>query len=186
MAQQSVCPVALSGVFASGLRRLIHKPDRILAPWVGEGTSVLEVGCGPGFFTLDLARLVGPSGHVVAVDVQQGMLDQVARRLAGSDMARRVTLRRCEPDRLGVEGPFDFVLLFYMAHEIPDLARFFRELRGVVAPEATVLLVEPPIHVSKTDFDKECAAAEAADFAVHERLRWWPEKAVLLAPVSTG
>jgi ubiquinone/menaquinone biosynthesis C-methylase UbiE len=186
MAQQSVCPVALSGVFASGLRRLIHNPEKILAPWVGEGNTVLEVGCGPGFFTLELARLVGPSGRVVAVDVQQGMLDKVAQRLAGTDMARRVTLRRCAPDRLDVEGPFDFVLLFYMAHEVADIARFFRELRGVVSSEASVLLVEPPIHVSKADFAKECAAAEAADFAVYERLGWWPEKAVLLAPVSTG
>lgn len=186
MASMSVCPVGLAGVLETGLRRLIHPPRKLLAPWIAEGDRVLEIGCGPGFFTVELARLVGPSGSVVAVDVQQGMLDRVAARLAATDVARRVHLRRCAPDALSVDGPFDFVLLFYVVHEIPDVPRFFRELRGVVADNATVLMVEPPLHVSRARFDAECAAAEAADFAVQDRLARFPDKAVLLAPLVTG
>lgn len=186
MASLSVCPVGLAGVLETPVRRLVHNPRKRLAPWVGEGMRVLEVGCGPGFFTLELARLVGPSGEVVAVDVQQTMLDRVAAKLAATDLGRHVALRHCAPDDLGVVGPFDVVLLFYVVHEIPDVPRFFRQLRGLVADDATVILVEPPLHVSRARFDAECAAAGAADFAVRERLAWFPDRAVLLAPLVTG
>jgi tRNA A58 N-methylase Trm61 len=46
------------------LRRLVHAPLALLRPYVKEGMTVLEPGPGMGFFTLDLARLVGPTGRV--------------------------------------------------------------------------------------------------------------------------
>jgi ubiquinone/menaquinone biosynthesis C-methylase UbiE len=177
----TVCPVGLAGMFSMRIRRLVHNPGRLLASRVGAGDRVLEIGCGPGFFTPDLARLVGPTGSVVAVDLQQGMLDRLAARLAGSDVARRVRLVRCDADHLGVAGPFDFVLLFYVLHEVPDATRLFRELALQLAPGATVLLVEPPLHVSAATFAAELAAAAAAGLAVVERPAMFPDKAVVLA-----
>ena len=43
--------------------------------------TVLDVGCGPGFFTLDMARLVGPSGRVIAADLQEGMLEKLGQKI---------------------------------------------------------------------------------------------------------
>ncbi|MDP2215825.1 MAG: class I SAM-dependent methyltransferase [Methanolobus sp.] len=63
-------PVERSGLLDSSIRRWLQNPQKILRPYVKEGMVVLEVGCGPGFFTLDIARMV-------AVDLQEGMLQKV-------------------------------------------------------------------------------------------------------------
>ncbi|HXN47666.1 MAG TPA: methyltransferase domain-containing protein, partial [Bryobacteraceae bacterium] len=69
-----VCPWWLGYLLASPIRRLAQNPSGTVAPYVREGMTVLEPGPGMGFFTLDLARLVGSSGRVVAVDIQPKML----------------------------------------------------------------------------------------------------------------
>jgi len=69
-----VCPWWLGYLLASPIRRLLHNPTRILTPFVRPGMTVLEPGPGMGYFTLELARLVGTSGRVVAVDVQPKMI----------------------------------------------------------------------------------------------------------------
>ena len=68
-----ICPWWLGYALASPLRRLMHDPRAILSPLVVEGMTVVEPGPGMGFFTLELARLVGPRGRVVAIDVQPRM-----------------------------------------------------------------------------------------------------------------
>ena len=55
--------------------QLAHDPARILAPFVRTGMTVFEPGPGMGFFTFELARLVGPTGRVSAVDVQPKMIE---------------------------------------------------------------------------------------------------------------
>jgi len=60
----------------------MQNPEKVVAPYVREGMIVLEPGPGMGFFTLEIARLVGPSGRVVAVDIQPHMLSRLKRRAA--------------------------------------------------------------------------------------------------------
>jgi ubiquinone/menaquinone biosynthesis C-methylase UbiE len=98
-----VCPWWLGYLLASPVRRLLHDPARILAPHVREGMAVLEPGPGMGFFTLELARRVGPSGRVVAIDVQPRMLAGLRRRAARASLERRIETRQARPDSLGVE-----------------------------------------------------------------------------------
>jgi ubiquinone/menaquinone biosynthesis C-methylase UbiE len=68
--KHGVCPWWLGYWLISPVRRLGQNPHDILLPYVREGMTVLEPGPGMGFFTIELARLVGASGKVVAVDVQ--------------------------------------------------------------------------------------------------------------------
>src|SRR5512140_3805504 len=98
-----VCPWWLGYLLASPLRRLFQDPARVLAPHVREGMTVLEPGPGMGFFTLELARRVGPRGRVVAVDLQPEMLAGLRRRAARAGLEGRIELRRARPDALGVE-----------------------------------------------------------------------------------
>ena len=72
-----VCPVALSGSLDNRIRRWLQNPEKILRPYITEGMAVLDVGCGPGFFSLEMARMVGKSGRVIAADMQEGMLQKV-------------------------------------------------------------------------------------------------------------
>lgn len=65
----NVCPVEKSGSLDNRIRRWLQNPQKILDPYVRESMEVLEIGCGSGFFTMDMGRMVGKSGRVVAVDL---------------------------------------------------------------------------------------------------------------------
>ena len=77
-----LCPWWFGYLLVNPLRRLRQDPRRLLGPFVRDGMVVLEPGCGMGFFTLEAARMVGPDGRVVAVDVQPRMLAGLERRAA--------------------------------------------------------------------------------------------------------
>jgi ubiquinone/menaquinone biosynthesis C-methylase UbiE len=159
-----VCPWWLCHSFDNPLRRLIHNPERMLKDHVRAGMTVVDVGCGMGYFTLGMARLAGPGGKVIAVDLQQEMLSALDRRAQKGGLSGRIVLHRCRPDRLGVEEQADFVLCFWMAHEVPDKPRFFGEIFSLLKPDGRLLLVEPRIHVSRSGFDQTLQTCLEAGF----------------------
>jgi len=129
---------------------------------------VLEPGCGMGFFTLDLARMVGPEGRVVAVDIQPRMLAGLRRRAARAGLLERIEMRTARPDRLGIgdlAGTVDLALALHMVHEVPDAAAFLGELHEALKPGGGLLIVEPKGHVSQTDFAALIASAEHGGYS---------------------
>ena len=128
--------------------------------------TALDFGCGPGFFTIDMAGMVGSSGRVVACDLQQGMLDRLRTKISGTAIEGRVTLHRCEEGRIGWNGSADFILAFYVIHEIPDQLALYAELLSLLRQDGQLLVVEPPLHVSARDFSRSMAAAEAAGLKI--------------------
>jgi SAM-dependent methyltransferase len=130
--------------------------------------TVLEPGPGMGFFTLELARRVGPGGRVIAVDLQPQMLAGLRRRAARAGLDGRIVTRLASSGSLGVDdlaGEVDFVLAFAMVHELPDAERFFAEIRATLAPGGKVLVAEPRGHVTSPDFEATLAAARRAGLA---------------------
>jgi len=152
-----VCPWWLCYSFDNPLRRLFHDPERLLGPYVKLGMTAVDIGCGMGYFTLGLARLAGPEGKVIAVDLQERMLAALESRVRRAGLAERIVLHLCRPDSLGVDGPADFALAFWMAHEVPDKPRFFREIFTLLKAEGRLLLVEPKIHVAGRSFERTLA-----------------------------
>jgi ubiquinone/menaquinone biosynthesis C-methylase UbiE len=164
-----LCPWWLGYLLASPVRRLFQNPRALLQPMVSEGMTVLEPGPGMGFFTLELARLVGPAGRVVAIDVQPRMLAGLARRAARAGLGGRIETRHAQADRLGtddLEAKVDFVLAFAMVHELPDQASFFAEAARALKPGAQMLLAEPRGHVTTEDFAKTLALAAQAGLSM--------------------
>lgn len=180
MRENRVCPVARAGSLDNRLRKIFQNPGKILAPYVKKNMTVLDLGCGPGFFSLELARLVGNSGQVIACDLQQGMLEKLAGKIRGTELEERVMLHRCETDRIGVDQQVDFILAFYMVHEIPDKPGFFKELVSIVKTGGTILLVEPPFHVSQKAFDQTLATAREAGLSVETGAKVMFSKTALL------
>jgi methylase of polypeptide subunit release factors len=86
--------------------------------------TVMDLGCGMGFFSLAMARMVGDRGRVIAVDVQQRMLDVLQRRGEKSGVASWIRPHRAEGDCLGIGTPVDFALAFAAVHEVSDTERF--------------------------------------------------------------
>jgi ubiquinone/menaquinone biosynthesis C-methylase UbiE len=177
-----VCPVTLAGALDSRIRRWLQDPRRLVEPYVREGMTALDFGCGPGFFTLELARLVGSSGRVIAADLQPGMLEKVRVRAQGTGLEPRITLHQCPPTRIGLATPVDFALAFYVLHELPDPAAFLTELRPLLTTSGRFLIVEPPFHVSQTAFAATLQIAQRAGFSLIARPRIRFSKAALLAP----
>ena len=147
-------------------------PVKILSPYVSAGMTVLEPGPGMGFFTIPLARLVGASGKVIAIDVQSKMLDELKRRAAKVNLLERIDARVTSADTMGIsdlEGKVDFTLAFAMVHEFPDAAHFFREAARASKSQARMLLAEPRGHVDEPQFAAELFAAASAGFSTADR-----------------
>lgn len=167
-----VCPWWLGYFLISPLRRLQVNPAKLLSLWVRQGMTVLEPGPGMGFFTLPLARLVGPRGRVIAVDVQPKMIRKLKRRLAKAGLEERVDARLVSADSLAISdlaGKVDFLLAFAMVHEMPSAARFFAETAAASKSGARLLLVEPAGHVTTEEFEAELQDAAQAGFSVIDR-----------------
>lgn len=146
-----ICPWWLGYFLASPVRRLFQDPRRILAPYLRQGMVVLEPGPGMGFFTLEMARMVGPTGRIVAVDVQEKMLAVLRRKAGRAGLASRIDIRLVEGDSLGIadlRGRFDFVLAFAVVHELPNAAAFLSEAAAALKPGGHLLIAEPTGHVS--------------------------------------
>jgi ubiquinone/menaquinone biosynthesis C-methylase UbiE len=159
-----VCPWWLGYWLTCPLRRFWQNPGPILAPYLHEGMTVLEPGPGMGYFTLELARLVGPPGRAIAVDVQPKMINRL-RRAAKAGLLARVDARVAAAESMGItdlQASVDFTLAFAVVHELPDVGRFFVEIARASKAGATLLLAEPAGHVKATDFDAELQAASAA------------------------
>jgi SAM-dependent methyltransferase len=166
-----VCPWWWGYTLINPLRRLRYDPRRLLMPYVRGGMTVVEPGPGMGYFTLELARLVGPTGRVIAVDVQPRMLARLARRAAKADLLGRLDVRLAKPDSLGIGDVTgaDFCLAFAVVHEVPDAGFFFAEVGHALKPCARVLFAEPKGHVKSSVFEGELQAAERAGFALLDR-----------------
>jgi ubiquinone/menaquinone biosynthesis C-methylase UbiE len=154
-----VCPAWFAWVINNPLRRWLHKPEEILGRLIAPGFTVVELGCGSGPFTVALAQRVGSSGRVIAADVQPAMLAKVQRRVAQAGVQDRVELHECTRERIGLSTQVDFVLAFWMVHEVPNAAALFAEIHEALNPDGKLLLVEPRFHVGWRDFEKEVDAA---------------------------
>jgi SAM-dependent methyltransferase len=146
--------------------------------------TVLEPGCGMGYFSLPLARMVGPSGRVVCVDLQPRMVAGLVRRARRAGLSERVEASVCSLGDLGVERwreHIDLVVAIHMVHEVNDPGRLFAQAHDSLRPGGRFLLLEPKGHVSEAGFDDEVATATRAGFAAVARPVVRRSHAVLLS-----
>ncbi|MBP1665599.1 MAG: Methyltransferase type 11 [Bacteroidetes bacterium] len=175
-----ICPVEYAGSLDNPIRKLVHKPHRILEAYISKGMTVLDLGCGPGFFTIEMAKLVGETGRVIAADLQQGMLDKVAGKIRGTDLEQRIELHKCQDDMIGISKKVDFVMAFWMVHEVPDQQRLFEELKSVMNPGGRIWIIEPRIHVTEKSFKMMISRLESTGLEIIERPGIWLSRSVLL------
>lgn len=164
-----VCPWWVAYLFDNPLRRLIHPADKVLGPYVTEGMTVLDLGCGFGHYALGMARLTGRSGRVVAADVQQKMLDKTMSRARKAGLAEIVLPHLCDGNGIGLSLQLDFALASNSLHETPDPSGILAELFGLLNPGGQFLLLEPGAHLKSREFEAEVALALQAGFVEIER-----------------
>lgn len=162
MAKHAVCPWWIGYFLASPVRKLVQDPVRILSSHICAGMTVLEPGPGMGFFTLEIARLVGPSGRVIAIDVQQQMIQGLERRASRAGLLDRIDARCVSARSMvldGLDGAVDFIFAFAVVHETPSVAIFYAEAAKAMKTGARLLLAEPVGHVAEREFAQQLATA---------------------------
>jgi 2-polyprenyl-3-methyl-5-hydroxy-6-metoxy-1,4-benzoquinol methylase len=180
-----VCTWWMAYTFDNPLRRLIHKPQKVLGDYVRPGMTVMDLGCGMGHFSVGMAGLVGGTGRVMAVDLQQKMLDVMERRAQRAGLADRIFPHRCQADDIGIAEPVDFILTFWMVHEVPDQNIFFKQLQSLLTAEGQILIAEPKMHVSAEDLNRTLEIAQSRGLHCIAKPKLSFSHTALLVPVPS-
>jgi len=135
-----VFPAAKARSLLNPARRIVQPPRRVVdALGAAPDARVLEIGCGPGYFSPTIALAV-PRGEVVLADLQQEMLSLVRDRVSSCDHVQLVQL---DATQLSFgDATFDAVLVVLMLGEVPGRDRCLSEIRRILRPGGVVLFVE--------------------------------------------
>ena len=163
-------------ILAKPIRYLFETPARLLRDYVKDGMTVLDVGCGSGYYSLGIAKSVGPKGRVIAVDTETDAVTSLKKRAEKAGLSERVETRVCSEQDLGIldlNSQVDFALAVYVVHHARDTSSLMRDVHSALRPGARFLIVEPRHHASAAERESTEAAARAAGFALvdHPRLR---------------
>ena len=164
-----VCPLAIAGLLDSKFRRFFHDPKKILKPYIKKGIVALDIGCGPGVFSMEIAKLLEGEGKVISVDMQEGMLEIIRKNIKGTPLESTIVLHKCEQDRINLNEKADFVLMFYMVHEVPNKENFFNEVLPLVNKDGLLMMVEPSL-VTKKEFERMVSVIKNNGFEVFDKL----------------
>jgi ubiquinone/menaquinone biosynthesis C-methylase UbiE len=118
-------------------------PEILVALGALPGARVADVGAGDGFFSVRLARAVGPGGHVIAEDVDSEALDRLRARLADAALTNVEVVRGTLDDPQLPDGALDAILIVDAYHEMEDFAAMLEHVRHALKPEGRLVLVEP-------------------------------------------
>lgn len=170
MGKEHICPVWVGYTFLLPVRKLQHNPQKILAPYVKEGMTVMDYGCAMGYFSIPLAKMTGSKGIVYCVDIQEKMLANLYKRALKHNVSDVIKLLEVgnsfHPDEL-IEK-LDFVLLFFVVHEVPDKKQLFSDLYKMLKPGGKILFAEPKGHVKPEGFEKSLQLAKEAGLKVSD------------------
>ncbi|MBM2817158.1 MAG: Methyltransferase type 11 [Ignavibacteria bacterium] len=175
-----VCPVEHAGILDNAFRRFLQNPKKILGSYIKKDMTVLDFGCGPGVFTLEIAKMLCGSGKVIAADLQDGMLEKVRQKLQGTELEQRIELHKCTEGAFGVTEKVDFVLAFYVVHEVPNQELLFEEIKSILKPNGMLYIIEPKFHVSKKSFEEMICRLEKNGFEITGRPRVFFSRTVVV------
>lgn len=164
--QGDVCSHTHSFFLDNFFRKILQDPKKIVGEYIAEGNTVIDLGCGPGYFSIDMAKMVGPSGKLFAVDLQKEMLEKTAIKAKKLFLEKRMIFHNCPQDKIGLSEDIkaDFILAYYMVHETPDHLKFLTEVKTLLKKQGKFLLVEPWFHVSKKQFQQIAQDVEHIGF----------------------
>jgi 2-polyprenyl-3-methyl-5-hydroxy-6-metoxy-1,4-benzoquinol methylase len=182
--ERLICPWWIGYLLVSPLRRWSQDPVKILGPLINEGMKVMDVGCAMGFFSLPMARMVGSTGQVICIDLQEKMIKSLKKRAAKAGLSDRIETRICSQNSLEIDDipeEIDFALAYAVVHEVPDSEALFSQVHQAMKPGSKLLLGEPKGHVSTDDFNQTIAIARRCGFEVVEHPKIKKTRTVLLS-----
>ena len=169
----------VAGLLDSKFRRMFHNPNKILKPYIKKNMTVLDVGCGPGVFSIEMANLMEGTGRVISIDMQKDMLEIIRSKIQGTAVEKSIVLHQCSQNALNIKEKADFVLMFYMVHEVPNKENLFNEILPLVNKDGLIMIVEPGL-LSKREFTAAVNLVLKNGFTVHSNLKIPLSKGIVL------
>lgn len=124
-------------------RQAALQPESLLRSLgLKEGMTLADIGCGPGFFTLPAAQIVGPSGSVFAADIEGEMLSTVRSRVTAEGLTNVRIVKTNEREIPIAPETCDFVLLAFVIHEIESRASFLHRAARLLKPGGHLAILE--------------------------------------------
>lgn len=165
------CTGLIDRILAKPIRYLFETPTRLLKGYVKHGMIVLDVGCGSGYYSLGMARSVGPKGRVVSVDTQTEAIATLRKKAEQASLSERIETRVCSEQDLGISdlsGQIDFAIAVYVVHHAADAASLMGDVHKSLKPGGKFLVVEPRHHTSVQECEATEALAQGAGFVLLE------------------
>lgn len=145
--------------------------------------TVCDMGCGDGYYTVELARRVGPTGRVLAVDIQPEMLQELSRRCERLDLKNVDMILGLPHDPKLPEGKVDLILMVDVYHEFSNPVEMLEAMRRSLKPDGRIALVEfrgedptvpikPEHKMTKKQILKEYKANGFKLVSQYDRLPW--------------
>ncbi len=166
--QHKVCPWWVAYTFDNFLRRKIDPADKVLSQWVRPGMTVMDFGCGLGHYAIGAAKIMDGRGKVIAVDLQEKMLEIAMKRAAKAGVDYMITPVRCSAYSIGYSGELDFIVAGNVLHETPDYCEVLRGFHGMLNSGGQVYFTEPKNHLKEEQFQAEIEAARQSGFKAEQ------------------
>ncbi len=164
--RQPTCPWWFLFTFDNPFRKIYQDPFTILTPYLKNGDTAVDLGCGMGYFSIPMAELVGDRGKVIAVDLQERMLAGLRGRAEKAKLLERIKTHRCTQNQIGISEEVDFILAFWMVHEVHNSRSFLEQIRVMLKAGGRLLIAEPYIHVSRNKFREIESQLNEAGFSI--------------------
>jgi ubiquinone/menaquinone biosynthesis C-methylase UbiE len=121
------------------IRRALNPPDRLIAKLgIARSNVVVDFGCGPGFFTIPLAKV---AAKTIAVDASPRMLEKTAHYGEKNHVA--VELLKSDGTEINLaDGSIDLILLVHVFHEVEQKPRVLKEFLRILRPAGRLVIVE--------------------------------------------
>ena len=174
-----VCPLRFAGMLDSRIRKHFHNPNKILKPFINKNMTALDIGCGSGLFSLEIAELLEGTGKVICVDMQEGMLDIIRNKISGKSIEKTIVLHKCTQYNINLKEKVDFVLMFYMVHEVPNKENMFSEVLPLINKDGLIMIVEPGI-LPKNEFNRTISIVKNYGFEEYRILKIPLSKGIVL------
>ena len=177
--KRMVCPMKVAGLLDSKFRKLFHNPNKILKPFIKRNISALDIGCGPGVFSIEIAKLMEGTGKVISVDMQEGMLEIIKKKIDGKIYEKNIVLHKCTQNCINVKENIDFLLLFYVVHEVPSKEKLFNEILPLINKDGLIMIVEPGLIPTK-EYNWIINFVKEKGFEEYEKLKIMFSKGIVL------
>lgn len=186
-------PPADLGLLEGPDREAYQRPDQIMdALQIAEGSVVADLGAGGGWFTVRLARRVGPNGRVYAEDIQPEMIEAIKRRMSREQLGWVHTVLGTSVDARLPPGSLDAALMVDAYHEFEQPVTLLRNVGRALKPTGTIGIVNykkdgggpgPPME-ERVDPDKVIADALAAGLELRKHETFLPYQYMLIFGLS--